>query len=618
MICLFRAREKVLWPADLQHEMELKRRIPMKKLIIALLTCLLIACAASSLALDIDVAALTDAELEELIREATAERSSRQSVHVPTTVNQSPDKYTWYIQDYVGRNAAGFGYTSLGGDRLDKYGAGYLKFVFVTEDGMYLDIGDESMLRQYIVTGQNLAPNTEIKYIFSKDSQGNEYTNLVDFQSLSQIDLTVRRIDGIRGGDPIVFELVPVHPAPDKYTCYIRNYVGKNVLSFGYTSLGGDRRDEYGQANIKLNFVADDGAYLDPENEELLKQYVVTAQDIAPNSEMRLTYLKDSQGNEYSNLIDNQTYESITLYAHKLNLVYPETTGAVPETETEGTRSTDGAASAASAVADSAVMSYRDVQYRTFDGRIEIVGYTKAQSSITIPSQIEGRDVIRIAEGAFQNCTALKNLLIWADIKYIGASAFKGCTGLKEISIPGETTFIGESAFEDCSSLKTVIMWGEPTSIEKNTFKNCSRLTDISLSSSVTAIGESAFENCTNIRDVIIWGDITRIEKNAFKNCSSLDEVSIPSSCRVIEESAFQGCTDLDSLILWGDTNIGNYAFQGCACLEEVSISSGTAYIGDYAFESCVNLENVTMWGRSTRIGRNAFANCPKLKNVPQ
>lgn len=51
--------------------------------------------------------------------------------------------------------------------------------------------------------------------------------------------------------------------------------------------------------------------------------------------------------------------------------------------------------------------------------------------------------------------------------------------------------------------------------------------------------------------------------------------------------------------------------------MEEVSISSGTEYIGDYAFEGCSSLENVIMWGRSTKIGKNAFANCPKLKNVP-
>lgn len=84
--------------------------------------------------------------------------------------------------------------------------------------------------------------------------------------------------------------------------------------------MGGDRRDEYGQSNIKLNLVTDDGSYIDPENDDILKQYVVVSQDIAPNSEMRLTYLKKSDGTEYSNLIDSQTYKGITLYLRKLGL----------------------------------------------------------------------------------------------------------------------------------------------------------------------------------------------------------------------------------------------------------------------------------------------------------
>ncbi len=595
----------------------------MKKLIALLLTCIfLIVGTVSAFAIDIDYTELTDAELDELIREATAERSSRQTVHVPVTVNASPDKYTWYVQDYVGRNAAGFGYTSLGGDRLEQYGAGYLEFIFVAEDGMFIDIEDEALLQKYIVTGQSLAPNTEMKYVFRKDSSGKEYSNLLDFQSVRLIDLTVKRIDGTMGGEPIAFELIPINPSPDKYTTYIRNYVGKNVASFGYTSLGGDRRDEYGAGNIKFNFVADDGAFLDPENIDILKQYVVTAQDVAPNSEMKLIFRKDSKGNEYSNLIDSQTYQSITLYVHKLDLVYPESISTTKEAEEPSVTAEKAVATespAASTVADGTVLSDRDVKYRLMsDGNVEICGYTKAQSSITIPSEIDGRKVTKIADGAFENCTALKNLLNWADLTYIGANAFKGCTGLKDISIPGETTFIGESAFEGCSNLKTVILWGNPTSIEKNTFKNCSKLTDFSLPSSVTYIAESAFENCSNMSTVIIWGDITSIGKNAFKNCSSLDDVSIPSSCKVIEESAFEGCSDLDTIILWGDTNIGNSAFRGCANLEEISISSGTEYIGDYAFEGCKNLETVIMWGRSTKIGKNAFANCPKLSNPPR
>lgn len=183
------------------------------------------------------------------------------------------------------------------------------------KNGSYLDFSDKETLSRYVVTDQSPAPNTELKLTFETDGDGNEYDYLIDHQSIRTIDLRVCPVGGDAvGGAP----LTQIQPSPDKYTWYMRDYVGKNVYSFGYTSLGGDRMDEYGHGHIKFALVADDGAYLDPEDKELLKQYVVTAQDIAPNTEIKLTFLKDSEGNEYSNLVDSQTYTGITLYVKRI------------------------------------------------------------------------------------------------------------------------------------------------------------------------------------------------------------------------------------------------------------------------------------------------------------
>jgi hypothetical protein len=267
------------------------------------------------------------AELKQLVDAAKAEQAKRTGgipaesggvQHTPVAVKSSPNKYTWYIQDYVGRNAASIGYTSLGGDRLERYGAGVLKFIFVTEDGTYLDYEDENRLKQYVVAEQSLKPNTEMKLTFQKDSKGREYDNLVDYQNIETIDLLVRRLDGKTNGEKVKAEMTAIKVSPDKYTWYMRNYVGRNVAAIGYTSLSGKRMDAYGEGYIKLNFIADNGAYIDPENAEQLRQYVVTRQDVAPNSVIRLTFMKDSKGNEYSNLVQSQSYESITLYVHKL------------------------------------------------------------------------------------------------------------------------------------------------------------------------------------------------------------------------------------------------------------------------------------------------------------
>ncbi len=293
----------------------------MKKLLAWVLALALLCAAACA---EIDLSGMSDEELSALREQLDAEAQARNpdeaepTPRAPVSINPSPDKYTWYIQDYVGRNAAGFGYTSMGGDRLESYGHGHLKFVFVTENGAYLDFTDEETLKQYVVIGQSLEPNTEMKLAFETDSDGEEYDYLIDFQSVEEIDLLVRRIDGTLAGEPVGVELTAIGPSPDKYTWHIKSYVGKNLATFGYTSIGEDRMDEYGHARVKFVLVTDDGSLIDPTDEEALKQYYVTAQDVAPNSEMRLTFMTDSSGEEYSNLVDTQSYKSITLYVKKL------------------------------------------------------------------------------------------------------------------------------------------------------------------------------------------------------------------------------------------------------------------------------------------------------------
>ncbi|MEE0424744.1 MAG: hypothetical protein UDM02_01790 [Blautia sp.] len=44
---------------------------------------------------------------------------------------------------------------------MDSYGSGLLELVFITPDGSYLDL-DEDTLKQYVVTAQNIVPNTEL------------------------------------------------------------------------------------------------------------------------------------------------------------------------------------------------------------------------------------------------------------------------------------------------------------------------------------------------------------------------------------------------------------------------------------------------------------------------
>ena len=93
--------------------------------------------------------------------DAGAPSASQQAAEA-VQIKQSPDKYTWYVKNYVGMNAGNAGYTGLDTNRYDRYGAGALRLVFVAGDGTFVDPENEDQLKEYVVIGQNLEPNTEV------------------------------------------------------------------------------------------------------------------------------------------------------------------------------------------------------------------------------------------------------------------------------------------------------------------------------------------------------------------------------------------------------------------------------------------------------------------------
>ncbi|WP_329382188.1 hypothetical protein [Anaerofustis butyriciformans] len=249
-----------------------------------------------------------------IILTSCSQTSNNIEQHKPVTIKESPNKYTWYMKDYVGKNLASFGYTSMGGFRADTYGEGYIKITIINDNEDYIDINNEEDLKQYVVTKQNIQPNSIIKYTFEKNEQGEE-TSLINHQTYGEIVLKVKKI-GSREKNKN--ELTEIKSSTDKYTQYIKDYTYRNLTQCGYLSMMGDYRDVYGNTNIKLIIITEDGSYVDVSDTEILKNYIVTSQNIKPNTKLSMEYLKDSNGKEYSNLIDVQNINEIELNVKKI------------------------------------------------------------------------------------------------------------------------------------------------------------------------------------------------------------------------------------------------------------------------------------------------------------
>lgn len=107
-----------------------------------------------------------------------------------------------------------------------------------------------------------------------------------------------------------------------QHTRMVRDYVGRNLAECGYLALGGYLADSYGAGSVKINPIADDGSYIDLSDSEtykdVLSQYKVTSQSVAPNTAMTMTFMLDSDGNEYENLVSTKSLDSIDLQVTKI------------------------------------------------------------------------------------------------------------------------------------------------------------------------------------------------------------------------------------------------------------------------------------------------------------
>ncbi len=263
--------------------------------------------------------------------------------------------------------------------------------------------------------------------------------------------------------------------------------------------------------------------------------------------------------------------------------------------------------------------------YTEDGGTLTVTGYTEdLPASFTLPRGIDGKAIVGIDSGAFQNCTWLTGIVIQSGVTSIGSEAFSGCSSLASISLPSTLTTLGSAAFSGCNALSSVTIPGSVTSLG-NAFAGCTGLTGVTLSSGVQSIGVRAFENCTALSSITVPNSVSSIGAYAFKDCSSLAAFTIPSGVTVIDSGVFSGCSSLAKLIVPASVQTVTYqAFSGCTALKTAGPAGGgydfefgwTADIPDHAFSYCAWLTGVTLPSALKTIGNNAFDCCTGLASV--
>lgn len=89
--------------------------------------------------------------------------------------------------------------------------------------------------------------------------------------------------------------------------------------------------------------------------------------------------------------------------------------------------------------------------YEAVGSGVIVTGWSGTARVLNIPSEIDGKPVIAIADGAFRNCTP-EHVTIPDGVTSIGWFAFSGCYRLTSVTLPASVSSIGYGAFERCAS----------------------------------------------------------------------------------------------------------------------------------------------------------------------
>ena len=270
------------------------------------------------------------------------------------------------------------------------------------------------------------------------------------------------------------------------------------------------------------------------------------------------------------------------------------------------------------------VVSFDEFKY--FTGVTEIPNAC-FQKNTSLTSIICPDSLVTIGDNAFQKCTNLAHIKIGKYVTTIGSYAFDNCTKLTNVVIPNFVTSINERAFVYCSGLKSIKLSNSLTSISPYIFRGCSSLTSVIIPDSVTTIGNYAFYDCRGLISIIIPDSVTLIDRYAFLSCSGLISIIIGNSVTSIGIRTFNGCNNLESInvksgnmtydsrdncnaIIKTDTNT---LIRGC---KNTIIPDSVTSIGEYAFNYCDNLTQITIPNSVTSIGWATFEHCHHLTSL--
>ena len=188
--------------------------------------------------------------------------------------------------------------------------------------------------------------------------------------------------------------------------------------------------------------------------------------------------------------------------------------------------------------------------------------------SITIPSTLDGKTVISLANEAFKTATSITEVTMPSTVKEIGLWAFSGCTSLSKVNL-GNVEKISDQSFKNCTALTSIKL---PKTLTKDAsgapFSGCTNLKNIELEEGMTVVPNYVCAS-TAITEITIPSTVKEIGMWAFKDCSSLKKITILDNVENMEgynssnsDLVFQNHNDDLTIYCYKDSMAAKYAIK--------------------------------------------------------
>ena len=266
-----------------------------------------------------------------------------------------------------------------------------------------------------------------------------------------------------------------------------------------------------------------------------------------------------------------------------------------------------------------------------------------------LTSVVIGNSVTSIGDRAFSGCTGLRevhisDLTAWCGIYfgnydaqplYYAKNLYLNGELLTELVVPNSVSAIKNYAFYNCSGLTSIEIPNSVTSIGGSAFSGCTGLTSVVIGNSVTSIGDYAFNGCTGLRTVVNFSNLTFSKGSSNNGYVAYHADKVINAPNGFIDGDFVWYENENGMTLAGYlgnaaeltlpteyngknvTTIGNYAFRACTSLTgELVIHNCVTSIGTSAFEGCANIESLYISTSLESIGAKAFAGCEKIKEI--